>query len=310
MAKRPDPELTSSETVVQTATADGVSVIMVTYHAGKVLFSAIETALKEPLVSELILVDNGSAPEVIERLKLMALAEPRLKYIDSGSNLGFGRGVNFGVARAVNPWLLVLNPDAFLQPGCVENLREGARNGPHPCVIGARLLNEDLTEQRGSRRGEITPVTTLTSLLRLEKFAPFLGKFELHYHDQPLPDGPSPVPTVSGACFLMSKTDFDAMEGFDPAYFLHVEDVDLCWRARQMGGVVLFHPKAEVVHIGHTSLVDPTFVEHHKAEGLIYFFRKRANTRWRKTYLFLLTPLILGVSYLRAFRRPRQKNDE
>jgi len=243
-------------------------------------------------------------------LKDMARVEPRLKYIDSGENLGFGRAINLGAQQAVNPWLLVLNPDAFLQPGCVTALREAARGGSRPCIVGARLLNEDLTEQRGSRRGEITPVTTLVSLLRLEKLAPFLGKFELHYHDHPLPEAPSEVPTVSGACFLISKADFALMGGFDPAFFLHVEDVDLCWRARKMGGRVIFHPHAEVIHVGHTSLVDPAFVEHHKGEGLVYFFRKRADTSWRKIYLFFLTPLILSVSYLRAFRREKRENDE
>jgi N-acetylglucosaminyl-diphospho-decaprenol L-rhamnosyltransferase len=289
---------------------DRISVVMVTYHSGTVLFKSLEIALADPLVSELILIDNGTKPEVIVRLKEMALAEPRLKYIDSGSNMGFGRAVNLGVGYCRFPWIVVLNPDAFLQPGCLSGLREAAREGSRPCLVGARLLNPDLSEQRGSRRGEVTPVTTLVSLLRLEKALPFLDRFELHYHDHPLPDAPIEVPTVSGACFLISKADFLLLDGFDPVFFLHVEDVDLCWRARKMGGRVLFHPTASVIHVGHTSLVDPTFVEHHKGEGLIYFFKKRADTGWRKLYLFFLTPLIRVVSYLRAFRRETKENDE
>src|SRR5690606_5948633 len=109
----------------------------------------------------------------------------------------------------------------------------------------------DLTEQRGARRGEVTPVTTLLSLTRLSKIVPFLRSFEIHQEHLPVPSGVQAVATISGACFLVSKRDFAMLKGFDTRYFLHVEDVDLCWRARRMGGCVLFQPHAEVVHEGH-----------------------------------------------------------
>ena len=138
-----------------------------------------------------------------------------------------------------------------------------------PCIVGARLLNPDLTEQRGARRGEVTPFTTLVSLLQLHKYVPAWRKYEIHQEDQPLPEAPVPVPTISGACFAVSRSDFSRLKGFDSNFFLHVEDVDLCWRARDMGGTVLFHPTAEVVHEGHTSRVEPVFVERNKGNGLI-----------------------------------------
>jgi N-acetylglucosaminyl-diphospho-decaprenol L-rhamnosyltransferase len=312
LGKRPDLNMPIGTASVMTGAAqrDGITVVMVTFHAGQVLFKSLDTALADPLVAELILIDNGSNADVVERLKAMAAAEPRLKYHDSGGNIGFGRGINLGVSKAVHDWIVVLNPDAFLTPGCLQSLREAARQGRSPCIVGARVLNEDLSEQRGARRGEVTPVTTIVSLLRLERALPFLRRYELHMHDQPLPSGPIEVPTISGACFMISRADFGLLGGLDPAFFLHVEDVDLCWRARQMGGQVVFHPTAEVIHVGHTSLVDPAFVEQHKGEGLVYFFKKRADTRWRKIYLVFLTPLILGVSKLRVLGRPRRESDE
>lgn len=75
----------------------------------------------------------------------------------------------------------------------------------------------------------------------------------------------------------------------------------------QDGGIVLFHPHAEVVHEGHTSHVAPTFVEWNKGKGLVYFFNKRADTLWRKLYVWALSPLILLVSLLRSALRPRIK---
>lgn len=289
----------------------GVAVIMVVYHTGKVLYKTVAGVLAQPAVDELILVDNGSGPQLSAYLSDLAEAEPRVRLIQGHGNIGFGRAVNLGARLTHQPYLLVLNPDAFLRPGCVEKLVAAHRACTRPAIIGARLLNEDLTEQRGSRRGEVTPVTTMVSLLRLEKRLSRLEGFELHLHEKPLPDRPVRVPTISGACFLISRQDFRALNGFDPHFFLHVEDIDLCWRIRQAGGDVIFHPEAEVIHVGHTSLVTPVFVERHKAAGLAYFFRKRARGPWRHLYIWTLTPLIFGIQHLRAMmRKPHPERDD
>jgi len=137
-----------------------------------------------------------------------------------------------------------------------------------------------------------------------------LRKFEIHLEDEVVPLAPLPVPTISGACFAVSRRDFALLKGFDSSFFLHVEDVDLCWRAREMGGTVLFHPHAEVIHEGHTSRVEPIFVEWNKAWGLIYYFGKRAQGLWRRLYVVALVPVILGVSLGRAAFRPRLVDDE
>jgi hypothetical protein len=86
------------------------------------------------------------------------------------------------------------------------------------------------------------------------------------------------MPTISGACFAMRRQDFEALNGFDEGYFLHVEDIDLCWRVRRAGGQVVFQPAAPVVHVGHTSRANPLRVEFAKGRGLARFFRKRAGT--------------------------------
>ena len=118
----------------------------------------------------------------------------------------------------------------MMRPDCVTGLVAAAREGASPCIVGARVLNPDMTEQRGARRGEVTPVTTLVSLLQLSRIFPGLRRFEIHREDETVPETPVAVPTISGACFCVSKRDFARLKGFDASFFLHVEDVDLCWR--------------------------------------------------------------------------------
>jgi GT2 family glycosyltransferase len=207
---------------------------------------------------------------------------------------------------------VVLNPDAYLQPGCISSLIGAAQDQPKPCVVGARVLNEDGSEQRGGRRGEVTPVSTLLSFSHLSRLLPFLRKYEIHLEDQTTPKLPVPVPTISGACFYMSREDFNQLGGFDERYFLHVEDIDLCWRARGLGGSVVFAPEALVVHLGSTSLKHPVVVEYHKGRGLTRYFRKRANSPGHYALALALGPLIMLVSVMRPglrviFGSPRNK---
>jgi len=277
---------------------------------GKVLFDAIERVLAEPTVKQFVIIDNGSSEKVGRRLRDLKEEYDHILLVQGHGNIGFAKAANLGAHLANQPWLVFLNPDALLQPDCVKRLIRSAKGQPSPCIVGSRLLNTDLTEQRGARRGEVTPVTTLLALTHLSKLLPKLQKFEIHYEDQVLPDEPSPVPTISGACFAVSKRDFARLNGFDANFFLHVEDIDLCWRAREAGGTVLFHPRAEVIHEGHTSRVEPIIVEWNKGLGLVYFFHKRADTLWRKTYVVLLAPVIMAVSFVRALTRARLRDDE
>jgi GT2 family glycosyltransferase len=281
-----------------------VSVIMVVYRTGPALFETIPSVLAEPLVDEFIVVDNGSEPEDEARLRAIAEREPRFRLIQGHGNIGFARGCNLAAGAAKGHHLIVLNPDAFLQPGCVAALIETAPAFPSPCVVGARVLNLDGSEQRGGRRGEVTPVTTLLSLSHLARALPFLRRFEIHWEDQTPPDGPIPVPTISGACFYMSREDFRALGGFDEGYFLHVEDIDLCWRARQAGGSVVFAPEAQVRHVGSTARAHRLVVEFHKGRGLTRYFRKRADTPLRVVLAVVIGPLVMAAAMLRPLLRP------
>ncbi len=276
-----------------------VSVIMVVYKTGPALFHSIARVLGEPLIDEFVVVDNGSAPDDEARLREIAEQEPRFRLVQGHGNIGFARGCNLGARTAKGQHLIILNPDAYLQSGCVAALLEGAEGHSSPCVVGARVLNTDGSEQRGGRRGEVTPVTTLLSFSHLSLSLSFLRKFEIHREDEAIPTAPILVPTISGACFYMSREDFQRLGGFDERYFLHVEDIDLCWRARRMGGSVVFQPAATVEHLGSTSHKHPITVEYHKGRGLIRYFRKRADNPWRYALAVALSPLILGVSVLR-----------
>lgn len=276
-----------------------VSVVMVVYMTGEALQQSIECVLADALVDELVVVDNGSTRMEAARLKRLAESDARVRLVQGQGNVGFARGANLGARTAAGDVVVFLNPDAFLQPGCVAELLRAIDGRPVPSLVGGRVLNADRTEQRGARRGDITPVSALLSLSHLSRRIPAWRRYEVHWESEAPPEAVIPVPTISGACFCMRREDFDAVQGFDEGYFLHVEDVDLCWRVRQEGGTVLFQPKAEVIHLGHTSHASPLKVEFHKGVGLARYFRKRAESLGERLLALLLSPIIVCTAIAR-----------
>lgn len=277
----------------------GVSVVMVVFMTGEALNKSLDCVLGDQLVDELVLVDNGSRPAEAQRLRALADRDPRVVLIAGQGNVGFASGANLGAGRARGEILVFLNPDAFVQPGCIAELVREVEAQSRPCIVGGRILNADRSEQRGARRGEITPMSALVSLSTVSKWLPAWRRYDVHWEGAATPDHAAAVPTISGACFCMRRADFASFGGFDEGYFLHVEDVDLCWRVRRAGGIVLFHPKAEVIHLGHTSQVSPLKVEFHKGVGLARYFRKRAAGFRQTITAWLLSPLVVGAAVAR-----------
>jgi hypothetical protein len=61
---------------------------------------------------------------------------------------------------------------------------------------------------------------------------------------------------ASGACFFIRKAAFDQIGGFDEDFFAHQEEIDLCWRLHNRGGLVKFTPSSKVYHVGGATLND------------------------------------------------------
>lgn len=276
-----------------------ISAVMVSYRTGPVLFDSIRSVLADPAIAELVVVNHDNPTNVTVRLDTLSTAEPRLNVIHTGANLGFGRGCNIGASAASGDYVLFLNPDTLIARGAASLLVETAKPLPAGSIVGARILNPDGSEQRGGRRGELTLASALLSFSGLARILP--GVRDFHREREILPAGPVPTPTVSGAAMLMSRESFRLLGGFDERYFLHVEDIDICERARRAGGEVVFDPRAAFVHLGSTSSANPVLVEWHKASGLRLFFRTFSGPGARAALLVagpLLTLALLGRGVL------------
>jgi GT2 family glycosyltransferase len=241
-----------------------VSAILVSFHTGPVLWRALDALATQTPLREVLLVDNGNPTDVRAELDRRAAAG-KLRLIRSERNRGFAAACNLAAAAAQGELLLFLNPDAIMPPDGLSRMLAAMAGRPRPWIAGARLVGADGTERRGGRRGELTPATALSDALGLGRF---------NRHREPLPPGPTELPTISGACLLIPAADFHALGGFDEGYFLHVEDIDLCRRLRAAGGKVWFLPEVAVEHEGGSSDAPSRTVERHKLASFRHYFRR------------------------------------
>jgi GT2 family glycosyltransferase len=233
-----------------------VAAILVNYNAGPELRRALQSIADELRSThwEGVVIDNASADGS------EAIAEeftPQVRLIRNMHNVGFGRGVNQGIAATAAPLVLIMNPDTRLLPGAIATLETELERSPGCAIVGPRILNPDGSVQ-GSARGDPDMLTGLfgrsTFLTRL---VPGLAASSRNVMtDEAIRSGESSVAMdwLSGACMLARRDALRAVHGFDERYFLYWEDADLCRRLRAHGYEVHYVPGASAYHrVGHSS---------------------------------------------------------
>ncbi len=259
-----------------------VTAIVVSYRTGPRLSECLYALRTDPDVAHTILVDNGNPAEMTAWLDRFVADREDITLLRPGENLGFGRAVNLA-AQDRRGDLLVINPDAVLRRGSVAPLQETARSGVNPRIVGGRIFNLRGAEERGARRKELTLWRAITNALGWNTWT---------LEHTPPPDGPVSMPVISGAFFLIPSTDFAALGGFDEAYFLHVEDIDLCRRCSLAGGQVMYDPRAGALHYGATSDASSKVVARHKADSLARYFKTYARGPFERAAVHIFMPLM------------------
>lgn len=263
--------------------APEVAAIVVTYQTGPRLKECLH-ALKANLeIGEIIIVDNGNGPDMTAWLRAFSQSSQRIKYIETGENLGFGCAVNRGASQSEAAFFLVINPDCIMRHDALGPLMEAHVGMASPGIVGGRIFGLDGQNQRGPMRRELTLRGVLSKMV---------GGAGIDIPLTPQPAGPMPVDVISGAFFLIDRAGFETLGGFDTGYFLHVEDIDLCKRAHLAGGSVVYQPLAGALHFGATSDVSSLFVERHKAAGFARYLRKFSKGPAQRAACELVIPLI------------------
>lgn len=207
------------------------------------------------IYSETWVADNYSTDE---SLAFLADQYPEVKTIKIPKNLGYAGGYNFALAQIDADYYVLLNSDIEVTPNWIEPIVELMDADVKIAAAQPKIKDfkhRNKFEYAGAAGGFI------------DKFGyPFCrGRiFERLETDKEQYNDTREVFWASGACLFVRSEAFKLAEGFDEGFFAHMEEIDLCWRLKNLGYKIVTCGSASVYHIGGGTL-------------------SKAN--WKKTYL-------------------------
>ena len=282
-----------------------VSVIIVNWKTPQLLATCLDSLKGDSGFGQMetIVVDNNSGDESVDMLKARY---PEVKLIENSDNKGFSKAVNQAIPLCQGTYLLLLNPDAKIVDSAVTTLAEYLDLNPLVGACGPKVLNADGTLQLACRRAFPTPAASfyrLSYLSRLFPKNPAFSKYNMTYAD---PDQLLEVDALSGSCMMIRRQVVEQIGLLDEDIFMFGEDIDWCWRVKEVGQKVMYVPASVVYHIhGASSRKRPVGTTINLHKGMEVFYRKHlAKTHsasfnlvvyaaiWLRCLLFILINLV------------------
>jgi len=274
-----------------------LSVIIVSYNTREMTLECIASVKAETRARiEIIVVDNASTDGSAEAV---AHAHADVTLIAEGTNHGFGPAHAIALERSRAPWILLLNPDTVVLNGALDKLLSFARTQPQAKIWGGRTLLGDRSLNPASCFAQMTLWSVFCRATGLNGLFRHSELFNSEYYGAWPRDQVREVDIVSGCLFLISREFWDELGGFDPAFTMYGEEVDLCLRAHKLGARPMITPDATIIHYGGAS-------ERVRADKLVRLMRAKTELierhfppRQRRAgiLLFRLWPLSRRVAY-------------
>jgi hypothetical protein len=229
-----------------------VSVLVVSHNVKDLVLDCLGALFQNTEVPiEVVVIDNnskdGSAAAVEAEF-------PQVKVHRMRRNSGFGRAMNAGLDHASGRFLLLLNPEVMVSPGCVGELADFLLVRPDAGAVGPRLVRPDGRLDDDARRAFPTASVAFYRLVGLSRLFPLSRLFGRHNMGHIRADRSHQIDAGTSVCLMIRRSAIAKVGFFDPAYFMYGEDLDLCYRLKQGGWKIFFVPSAEAQrHTGSSS---------------------------------------------------------
>lgn len=198
-----------------------------------------------PYYAAIVVADNGSTDDSRQMVETLF---PSVVYLQLERNFGFAEGYNRALQTIQADYFLLLNSDVEVTPGWLEPMVTLMESDPSIGICQPKILSlsrRDEFEYAGAAGGFLDcfgyPFCRGRILQEIEKDA---GQY----------DQTMQVSWASGACMLVRAAVWKECNGFDAAFWAHMEEIDLCWRAQHLGFSVYVCPASVVYHVGGGTL--------------------------------------------------------
>lgn len=263
-----------------------ISIIIVSYNTAQLTSKAVKSvvsdlsssSLKEE--SQVIVVDNNSEDNSVSRIKkLQKETAVRIDLIENKKNLGFAAANNQGIEKSNGKYVLLLNSDAQIKNGSLEQLIDSFDQHPldpstaflssnkdkldHLGILAATLLNEDGSHQ--PQGGSLPNLLSLAVMIFFIDDIPIIGKLlptiqetgkaarYKQFIRHKLSNRLYQMGWVAGTAMMIRRELINDIGVLDQNIFMYGEDIEYCLRAQKKHWDIAIDPQAEVVHLGSAS---------------------------------------------------------
>ncbi|MCT4560048.1 MAG: glycosyltransferase family 2 protein [Crocinitomicaceae bacterium] len=221
-----------------------LAIVILNYNGKGYLEKFLPNVIEHSKGHEIIVADNCSTDDSVAFMKEK---HPDIQLIELKENGGFAKGYNQALAQVKSDFYLLLNSDIEVTENWCEKLLETLQDetvaGVQPKVLA--YDNKSHFEHAGASGG----------FLDRDYFPYCRGRiFEITEEDTGQYQEPTEVFWATGASLLIRSKVFHEVGGFDEDFFAHMEEIDLCWRAKRRGWKFMVNPEAVVYHVGGGTL--------------------------------------------------------
>ncbi len=274
-----------------------VAVVLLNWNGEEVLKRFLPSVMSNISYNDydIIIADNGSTDNSLAFLKSNY---PTLRVIALDSNYGYAEGYNRALKEVDAEYYLLLNTDVELKSDPIPPMLSILDNNKTVGAVMPKILshrNPTFFEYAGAAGGYI------------DKFGfPFCrGRIiSTVEEDRGQYNTTEEVFWASGAALMIRSSLFWSLEGFDSSFFAYMEEIDLCWRAKNMGYKIVCCCDSEVYHLGAATLgSDSPFKLYLNYRNTLYMLHKNSISHKREVFRRMVIDGMLSIIYLLTFKR-------
>lgn len=226
-----------------------LSIIIVNFNSGELLkkcLLTIRASFYPKSNFEIIIIDNNSTDSSISEAYSVKGITPKM--IRNEKNLGFAKANNQAISRSNGNYILLLNPDTKLENNTLKTMVSFMDKNIEVGVSTCRVELPDGSIDDASHRGFPTPINALFHFLGLGKLFPqslIFNGYHLGYKNM---NETHEIDSCVGAFMLVRRKVGEKIGWLDEDYFWYGEDIDFCYRVKEMGFKVMYVPITKIIH--------------------------------------------------------------
>lgn len=243
-----------------------ITIIIVTFNSEKYILDCLDSILKtntKEIALKIIIVDNSSYDSTVSHVRELMKLESRITLIENTKNYGFAHAINQGIIIGKKTeYYLLLNPDTIVNRDTLRNLLQCAKK------TNAGIVGGNTYDKSGAQNGSyfrlpnisvgVFDFTNARKLFRTEYWHNYFYCKDLMHSTTTC----FPVEVITGGFMFLSKKTIQKIGLFDERFFMYLEDVDYCLRAK-LANVKVFHTNmSKIVHFAGRSSNNKDRIRH------------------------------------------------